>query len=201
MTGNAEVTYMFLRGLPKSLLEDVLKAPQAVDYPATKEQAIQATRTQQLLQNILCQRSQNNPMGQTYKPPFVPRLGFRGGAFGNFQHFNNQQHGGFQPNYCPNNYIGNNNYQGNQNQINLGRGSNYNSTNAPRSMNNVLVLMDIDRTHFNRNRPPNQGYQNSGGRVANAGPNGQTHRVPNPSTNAPCFKCGAMDHWANKCPN
>jgi len=54
--GNAEVTYMFLRGLPKSLLEDVLKAPQAVDYPATKERAIQATRTQQLLQNILRQR-------------------------------------------------------------------------------------------------------------------------------------------------
>jgi len=37
MMGNAEVTYMFLRGLPKSLLEDMLKAPQAVDYPATKE--------------------------------------------------------------------------------------------------------------------------------------------------------------------
>jgi len=49
MMGNAEVTYMFLRGLPKTLLEDVLKAPQAVDYPATKERAIQATRTQQLL--------------------------------------------------------------------------------------------------------------------------------------------------------
>jgi len=56
MTGNMEVTYMFLRGLPKSLLKDILKAPQAVDYPATKERAIQATRTQQLLQNILRQR-------------------------------------------------------------------------------------------------------------------------------------------------
>src|SRR6267142_553971 len=43
--GNSEVTYMFLKGLPKSLLEDVLKAPQAVDYPALKERAIQATRT------------------------------------------------------------------------------------------------------------------------------------------------------------
>jgi len=49
LMGNTEVTYMFLRGLPKSLLEDVLKAPQATDYPATKEWAIQATRTQQLL--------------------------------------------------------------------------------------------------------------------------------------------------------
>jgi len=72
MTGNAKVTYMFLRGLPKSLLEDVLKAFQAVDYPATKERAIQATRTQQLLQNILRQHPQPNQTGQTYRPPFTP---------------------------------------------------------------------------------------------------------------------------------
>jgi len=64
-------------------------------------------------------------------------------------------------------------------------------------MNNVPVPMDLDRTQFNRNR----GYQSSGGHVANAGPNGQTCCIPNPSTNAPCFKCGAIDHWANKCPN
>jgi|SRR6267142_248874 len=94
-----------------------------------------------------------------------------------------------------------NNYQGNQPRFNLGRGNNYNSTNAPRSMNNVPVPMDIDRTRFNRNRGQNQGYQNSGGRVANAGPNGQAHRTPNPSANTPCFKCGGTDHWANKCPN
>ena len=91
MTENAEVTYMFLRGLPKSLLEDVLQAPQAVDYPTTKEQAIQATRTQQLLQNILRQHLQANQTGPTYRPPFIPRSGFRGGAFGNFQHSNNYQ--------------------------------------------------------------------------------------------------------------
>jgi len=77
----------------------------------------------------------------------------------------------------------------------------FNSTNASRSMNNVPVPMDIDRTRFNQNRPTNQGYQNTGGRVANAGPIGQNRRTPNPSVNAPCFKCGAMDHWANKCPN
>ena len=98
MTGNAEVTYMFLRGLPKSLLEDILKAPQAVDYPATKEHAIQATRTQQLLQNILRQRPQTNQTGQTYRTPFIPHSGFRGGAFGGFQ-CPNQQRGGFQPTY------------------------------------------------------------------------------------------------------
>jgi len=110
MTGNSEVTYMFLKGLPKSLLEDVLKAPQAVDYPATKERAIQATRTQQLLQNILQQRPQANQTGQSYRPPFIPRSGFRGGVFGNFQCNNNYQRGGFQTNYCPSGYMGNNNH-------------------------------------------------------------------------------------------
>jgi len=199
MTGNAKVTYMFLRGLPKSLLEDVLKAPQAVDYPATKERAIQATRTQQLLQNILRQHPQPNQTGQTYRPPFTPQSGFRGGAFRNFQHSNNYQHGGFQTNYRSTSYIGNN-YQGNQNRNNLARPNNpqYNSTNAPRSMNNVPIPMDLDRTWFNRNRG---GNQNPRGQVANAGPNGQIRHTPNPSASAPCFKCGATDHWANKCLN
>jgi len=191
MTGNSEVTYMFLKGLPKSLLEDVLKAPQAVDYPATKERAIQATRTQQLLQSILQQRPQANQTGQSYRPPFIPHGGFRGGAFGNFQCNNNYQRGGFQNNYRPSGY---------QNQSNQARPNNpqYNSTNAPRSMNNVPVPMDLDRTRFNRNRG---GNTTSHGRAATAGPNGQTRCIPNSSASAPCFKCGATDHWANKCPN
>src|SRR6266850_4240387 len=167
MMGNAEVTYMFLRGLPKLLLEDILKAPQAADYPATKEQAIQATRTQQLLQNILRQHPQSNQMGQPYRPPFIPWSGFRGGAFGNFQHPNNQRGGfqPFQPSYRPNNF--GNNFQGNRS--NQTRPNNYNSTNAPRSMNNIPVPMDIDRMHFNRNRGFNPGYQGTGGRVTNVG--------------------------------
>jgi len=160
MTGNSEVTYMFLKGLPKSLLEDVLKAPQAVDYPATKERAIQATRTQQLLQNILRQRPQANQTGQSYRPPFIPRSGFRGGAFGNFQRNNNYQRGGFQTNYCPFGYMGNNNCPSYQNQSNQTRPNNppYNSTNALRSMNNVPVPMDLNRARFNRNRGGNPSF-------------------------------------------
>ena len=104
MTGNSEVTYMFLKGLPKSLLEDVLKAPQAVDYPATKEWAIQATRIQQLLQSILRQCPQANQTRQSYRPPFIPHGGFRGGVFGNFQCNNNYQRGGFQNSYRPSGY-------------------------------------------------------------------------------------------------
>jgi len=202
LTGNAKVTYMFLRGLPKALLEDILKAPQAEDYPAMKERAIQATRTQQLLQNILRQRPQSNQTGQPYRPPFFPRGGggFQEGAFGNFQRSYNQR-GGFRPfqnTYRPNNFGNNqgNNYQGNHpSQV-----TNYNSTNAPRSMNNIPVPMDVDRARFNRNRGFNPRYQGTRGRVANAGPNGQTRRTPNPSASAPCFKCGGTEHWANRCP-
>ena len=92
-----------------------------------------------------------------------------------------------------------NNYQGNQTQNNPGRPNNqYNSTTAPRSMNNVPVPMDLDRTWFNRNKMGNQSFR---GQVLNAGTNGPTCHTPNPSTSAPCFKCGATDHWANKCPN
>jgi len=197
MTGNSEVTYMFLKGLPKSLLEDVLKAPQAVDYPALKERAIQATRTQQLLQTILRQRPQANQTGQSYRPPFIPRSGFRGGAFGNFQRNNNFQRGGFQTNYRPPAYNATNNQSPQFGQRQPSNPPSYNSTNAPRSMNNVPVPMDLDRARFNRNRGGNSGFR---GRVANAGPSGQLRRTPNPSASAPCFKCGGTDHWANKCP-
>src|SRR6266850_879610 len=190
MTGNSEVTYMFLKGLPKSLLEDVLKAPQAVDYPALKERAIQATRTQQLLQNILRQRPQANQTGQTYRP-FIPHGGFRGGAFGNFPRNNNYQRGGFQNSYRPSGFTDNRSNQTNQPR------PQYNSTNAPRSMNNVPVPMDLDRTRFNRNRGGTTSFR---GRAANARSNGQVQRTPNPSASAPCFKCGGTDHWANKCP-
>jgi len=65
-------------------------------------------------------------------------------------------------------------------------------------MNNVPVPMDLDRAHFNRNRGGNPNFR---GRVVNVGTGGQTRRTPNPSANAPCFKCGGTDHWANKCPN
>jgi len=133
MTGNSEVTYMFLKGLPKSLLEDVLKAPQAVDYPALKERTIQATRTQQLLQNILRQCPQANQVGQGNRPPFIPHGGFRGGAFGNFPCNNNYQRGGLQNNYRPSGFTDNR-----SNQTSQARPQ-YNSTNAPRSMNNVPV--------------------------------------------------------------
>jgi hypothetical protein len=43
--GNTEVTYLFLKGLPKSILEDVVKGPQVGSYEDLKDRAIQVTRS------------------------------------------------------------------------------------------------------------------------------------------------------------
>ena len=66
MTGNMEVTYLFLKGLPKSILEDIMKGPQLGSYEDLKDHAIQVTRSQELLHNIL--KQQSGQSGQTTQP-------------------------------------------------------------------------------------------------------------------------------------
>ena len=53
MMGNTEVTYLFLKGLPKSILKDIMKGPQVGSYKDIKDHAIQVMRSQELLHNIL----------------------------------------------------------------------------------------------------------------------------------------------------
>jgi hypothetical protein len=55
-TGNMEVTYLFLKGLPKPILGDMVKGPQVGSYEDLKDHAIQVTRSQELLHNILKQQ-------------------------------------------------------------------------------------------------------------------------------------------------
>ena len=92
--GNTEVTYLFLKGLPKSILEDVVKGPQVESYEDLKDRAIQVTRSQELLHNIL--KQQSGQAGQTTRPQFIPR-NFNNGGF----------HSPPRPDYseyCANNY-------------------------------------------------------------------------------------------------
>ena len=176
--GSSEVTYQFLKGLPKHILEDVIKGPQTGDFTELKQRAIQVTRSQELLNNILKQQSSNT----TYipRPQFQPR-GFRGGAFANFQK----------------------NFQGNPNRTfnNQQNPNRFNSSNAPRSMNNVPVPMDIGRTRAFRGK--SRGGGNNGGswrtNAVNANMDRPRRKAEPGDT---CFRCRGTGHWARsrECP-
>jgi hypothetical protein len=61
--GNTKVTYLFLKELPKPILKDIVKGPQVGSYEDLKDRAIQVTRSQELLHNIL--KQQGGQSGQT----------------------------------------------------------------------------------------------------------------------------------------
>jgi hypothetical protein len=165
-TGSEETTNLFLKGLPGRVLADVLRAPQVTTYRDIKERAVQATNAGKILDQFLNKgnRPQNN----------------RTAGYSPF----NQNRGQRQPFFQQNR-----NSQGNQNQR-----PQYNSSNAPASMNNQAVPMDLGRARApnwrNRGRGRFQGqrsYQPQG-RVANAG------------TSNACFSCGQEGHFARNCP-
>ena len=68
--GNTKVTYLFLKGLLKPILKDVVKGPQVGSYENLKDHAIQVTRSQELLHNIL--KQQGGQTGQMTRPQFIP---------------------------------------------------------------------------------------------------------------------------------
>ena len=194
MTGNTEVTYLFLKGLPKPILEDIVKGPQMGTYEELKDCAIQVTRSQELLHNIL--KQQGGQSGQTTHLQFISR-GFNNGNFWGPPH-------PFNLNYQGNNY--NLNFQrpsGNFNRngsFNQGSINWYNSSNAPRSWNNCPIPMDIGRACYPWNRgrggfAPMQGWS-ADIQVVNM----QVKPCCMPGVNAPCYICGSIEHWARDCP-
>ena len=88
--GSPEVTHLFLKGLPRSILEETIKGPS--DYVSIKQQAIQTMWNQQLIQNLgQCPQSSFNPWFQWNNnwQLFInrgtrPPMHFQGGAFGRF---------------------------------------------------------------------------------------------------------------------
>jgi hypothetical protein len=73
--GNPEVTHYFLKGLTRTVLEEVMRGAAPTGYAAINQKAIDATRSRQLLDSLLSQ---------------CPGGGFQEGAFGQFQR--QQQH-------------------------------------------------------------------------------------------------------------
>ena len=123
--GNTEVTYLFLKGLPKPILEDVMKGPQVGTYEDLKDRATQVSRSQELLHNIL--KQQGGQMGQTTQLQFIPRLFNNGGFCGPPRPDYSGNHGN---NYTPN-YQKNNGNPNVNRPFNQGGNPQYNSSNAP----------------------------------------------------------------------
>ena len=102
-----------------------------------------------------------------------------------FQHLNSQPR---QP-FFQNNWQ-NNNQQRNHLQ-------NYNSTNAPLSMNNILVPMDLSRGHAPNNW---RGQGNGNWRQGRGPPAMGNVSTPGYGSSSGCFNCGKEGHYACNCP-
>jgi len=116
--GNEETINFFLKGLSESVLEDVLKPLFATIYNNLKDRAIQMMKVKQLIEGI-CVRC-NYPFTQTFQNTF--------GTQQQRPHFFN----------CGNQYQ----------QRSAAPALQFNSSNAPRSMNNQPVPMDVSCTCF-----------------------------------------------------
>jgi len=186
------VFQLFTKGLPNDILKEVLTSPTPTTYIDLKDKAIVATRSKVLINNILRARNPNRGMG-----------GFNRGVFNAFPHPNNFQR--------PQTFFsqGNQGNQGNQGGFFQQRGPGfcqgpppmqYNSTNAPRWMNNIPVPMDLGRT-----RAPNWRQNNQGriqGNATGFGPAPQNNATgpPRGTTNNSCFECSQTGHFARNCP-
>ena len=100
-------------------------------------------------------------------------------------------------------YYGNNRYDDQRAQYRPPQRQ-WNSSNAPRQMNNAPIPMDLDRTRAAHQGYRGRGYQGYQGHVATLGEPGgpQNYRSPNrpPAPRGACFECGQMGHFTRNCP-
>jgi len=127
--GNPETIEFFIEGLPRSVVEDILRPPIPDTYEATKEKAIQSIKSRQVVENIFGPRRSQ------------PRGDQRNDQRGWFQNSSNQQNR-------------NNRRNQNSNWRQNAKPPQYNSTMAPPSYANVPVPMDLDRSRA----PPRGGH-------------------------------------------
>jgi hypothetical protein len=175
--GSAELTHYFLKGLTRSILEEVMRGNAPTGYTAIKQKAIDCTRSQQLLNSLLNRRTGG---------------GFQGGAFGQFQCQQQQR----QPFFRPSNF---NNQGGGQ--TNPTPRPQYNSSNAPRSYNNIPVpiAVDLDRTRA----PTWCGRRRGRGFARGQAAQTSQPRYVAPQTNLAhivCYQCGNTGHYTRNCP-
>ena len=155
---------MFIDGLDPRILGEVLCAPVLDTYQEIKQHAVNATKASLLVEAIRARRNQGNPW-------FTNQRNFQN-TFGQ----NRPQHPFFQRNLTQS--------TNNPNQ------PQYNSTNTPRWMNNVPVLMDIGRGRRTQGQNWHQQGQTNAGNVVTTGLS---------QFRGNCFNCGKPGHMAKDC--
>ena len=123
--GSTELYNMFLEGLPTGILYDVLKPPTPLTYDALKDKVQALAQGKAIIDGLLHQRN----------------IGMQGGGTG-YQRVNSGKQ------RCP---FSQNNWRGVPGGQRRGGQPQYNSTNAPPSMNNTPVPMDLSWSHVPNN--------------------------------------------------
>jgi hypothetical protein len=172
MAGNPETLRQFHMGLPQRVLEDVMRSPPIHGYEAHKQRAIESVLANRVIWDI--QNSKGNFRRQS-----------RGGnPFQGAQYYSNQSQ---RPSFFQ------------QNPRNNNARPMYNLSNAPSTMNNTPVPMDLSQGrappwHQQRGQFQRGGFQCQGNQ-ANVASDRQPH-----NTNNTCFQCGKVGHFTRNCP-